>query len=166
MSEIVSVPADQPITLSQETLGKIAELRGRYEDPRAALLPVLHLVQAEHGHLTLALERAVAGAMEMPLSKVHEVVSFYTLFKTEAQGKVQVCICQTMTCMLRGARELLAHMREKYGVGPGETTADGRLTVHAVECLGNCEEGPMAQIGDDYFGPLTPEKLDEILAEK
>ncbi|MBN1477366.1 NAD(P)H-dependent oxidoreductase subunit E [Candidatus Sumerlaeota bacterium] len=166
MSEIVSAPADQPVTLSEKTLGSIAELRGRYEDPRAALLPVLHVIQAEHGHLTLALERAVADAMEMPLTKVHEVVSFYTLFRTEAEGKLQVCICQTMSCMLRGARELLTHMRVKYGVGPGETTADGRLTVHAVECLGNCEAGPMAQIGDDYFGPLTPETLDEILEKR
>jgi NADH-quinone oxidoreductase E subunit len=166
MSEIVSAPADQSVTLSQELLDRIAELRGLYEDHRAALLPVLHAVQAEHGHLTLGLERAVAEAMEMPLSKVHEVVSFYTLFRTEAEGRVQVCICQTMSCMLRGARELLTHMREKYGVGPGETTADGRLTVHAVECLGNCEDGPMAQIGDDYFGPLTPERLDEILEKR
>ncbi len=156
--------ASPAITISPALGAKITELRARYEDSQAALLPVLHAVQREHGHLSPALERATAEAMEMPLAHVHEVVTFYSLFRTEPSGRCRVDICQTMTCMLRGARDLIRHIEEKYGIGPGETTPDGRLTLHAVECLGNCEDGPVAQIGDDYHGRLTPEKLDEIIA--
>jgi NADH-quinone oxidoreductase subunit E len=151
------------VEFSSEILDRIQELRGRYEDHRAAILPVLHAVMAEHGHLTLALERATAKAMDMPLAKVHEVVSFYTLFHTVPQGRCRVDICQTMSCMLRGARDLITHVKGKYGIEVGETTPDGKLTLHAVECLGNCEDAPVAQVGDDYLGPLTIEKLDEIL---
>jgi len=151
------------VEFSKELLAKINDLRSRYEDHRAAILPVLHAVMAQHGHITLALERATATAMDMPLAKVHEVVSFYTLIHTVPQGKCRVDICQTMSCMLRGARELITHVKEKYGIEVGETTPDGKITLHAVECLGNCEDAPMAQIGDDYVGPLTVEKLDEIL---
>lgn len=150
---------------SQELLKRIADCRALYEEPQAALLPVLHMVQDEHGHLTPALQEAVADAMEIPVSKVHEVVTFYTLFHEKPQGKTQVCLCQTMTCMLRGSRELIRHMEEKHGVKPGETSSNGAFTFHTVECLGHCEVGPMAQIGDDHFGPLTPEDLDKHLAQ-
>lgn len=160
---IVEVAPPEAVELSADLRRRIAEAKARYEHSNAAILPVLHMVQAELGHISLAAERAVAQEMGMPLAKVHEVVSFYTLLHTTPQGKCRVDICQTVPCMLRGARELFRHMRERHGVRPGETTADGLFTLHAVECLGNCECGPMAQIGDDYFGPLTPEKLDEIL---
>ncbi|NUP89887.1 MAG: NAD(P)H-dependent oxidoreductase subunit E [Candidatus Sumerlaeia bacterium] len=154
-----------PVVLPAETLAWIEQRRAMYEDPRAAILPVLHRVQDELGWISLEAEEAVAQAMRMPLAKVHEVVTFYTLFKTQPQGRIRVDICQTMSCMLRGARELFAHMRDRYGVHPGETTADGRLTLHAVECLCNCECAPMAQIADTYHGPLTPAKLDELIAQ-
>ena len=150
------------VEFSPELRERIAQRRAMYEDPRAALLPVLHMVQAEHGCISPEVERAVAREMELPLAKVHEVLTFYTLFRSRPEGRCRVDICQTTSCMLRGARELFRHMREKHGIEPGETTADGCFTLHAVECLGNCECGPMAQIGDDYFGPLTPERLDEI----
>jgi NADH-quinone oxidoreductase subunit E len=157
--------AGKPVVLSAETLAWIKQRMAMYEQPRAALLPVLHRVQDELGFISLEAEQAVAKAMDLPAAKVHEVVTFYSLFKTQPQGKVRVEICQTMSCMLRGARELFAHMRDKYGVHPGETTKDGRFTLHAVECLCNCECAPMAQIGSTYHGPLTPEKLDELLAK-
>jgi NADH-quinone oxidoreductase E subunit len=158
------VETGAPVKFSDDLIRRINEWRALYEDHRAAILPVLHMVQGEHGWISPEVERATAQAMDMPLAKVHEVVTFYTLLRRRPEGRCRVAICQTMTCMLRGARELFRHMREKHGVGPGETTADGEITLHAAECLGNCEDGPMAQIGDDYLGPLTCEKLDEILA--
>jgi NADH-quinone oxidoreductase E subunit len=162
--EPVTVESEE-VTLSPETLRWIEERRSLYEEPRAALLPVLHRVQEELGHISLAAERAVAEAMSLPPSKVREVVSFYTLLRTQPQGRVRVDVCQTMSCMLRGARDLLRHIREKYGVSPGETSADGKFTLHAAECLCNCENAPVAQIGDEYFGPLTPEAFDRIIAD-
>ena len=162
----VNVEAGAPVTFSDDLMRRIAECRGLYEDHRAAILPVLHMVQDECGWISLEVERAVAKAMDMPLVKVHEVVTFYTLFRESPEGRCRVEVCQTMTCMLRGARELFRHLREKHGIGPGETTPDGKFTLHAVECLGNCEDGPVVQVGDDYHGPLTCEQLDEILSEQ
>jgi NADH-quinone oxidoreductase E subunit len=158
--------AAAPVQFSESLLQQIRELRGRYEDHRAAILPVLHIVQREHGWISPEVAKATAKAMDMPLSKVHECVTFYALVRTKPEGECRVAVCQTMTCMLRGARELFRHMREKYGVSPGETTSDGRVTLHAVECLGNCEDGPVAHIGDDYHGPLTCERLDQIITER
>jgi NADH:ubiquinone oxidoreductase subunit E len=167
MSGAVQIVTPGPaVEFSAELRRKISERRALYERPTAAILPVLHMVMEECGHISLEVEKAVAREMEMPLSKVHEVVSFYSLLWTEPHGKVRVDICQTTSCMLRGARELFRHMREKYGVLPGESTEDGLIAFRGVECLCSCEKAPMAQIGDDYHGPLTPEKLDEIIEAK
>ena len=166
MSVASSMEIGQPVEFSSDLIDWIMARRAMYEDHRAAILPVLHRVQDEYGHYTIELEKATAKAMDMPLSKVHEVVTFYTLTRKRPEGECRVAVCQTMTCMLRGARELITHMKNKHGLEPGGTTPDGKFTLHAVECLGNCEDGPIAQIGDVYRGPLTIEKLDVILAEQ
>ncbi len=150
----------------QFTAGELAlvrRLQALYPDKRAALLPVLQLVQDTFGYISLEAEEYVAGLFDLPPAHVHEVVTFYTLFFQEPKGRHVVSVCHNLTCHLEGAPTVLAHLRMRLGVDVGATTADGRVTLLAVECLCACEMAPMLQVDDRYEGNLTPAKIDRIL---
>ena len=135
----------------------------RYEQSRAALLEILHLIMETHGYIPLEAEEEVAAYMKIPAIQVREVMSFYTLYHSEPKGKCHIQICRTLSCSLLGADDLIQFVREKLGISPGETTADKKYSFSTVECLGACEIAPMAQIDKDYVGPLTKEKLERIM---
>ncbi|MBI3920537.1 MAG: NAD(P)H-dependent oxidoreductase subunit E [Armatimonadetes bacterium] len=140
------------------------ELVAKYEQTRAALLPVLHLAQREFGYISPEVEEYVAGLMELPPTKVHEVVTFYTLYHKTQPGKHVIRLCKTLSCHLLGAHTIKDHLCRKIGLENGHgTTPDGRFTLELVECLGACEFAPMMQVDERYYGPLTPEKIDEII---
>ena len=94
---------------------------------------------------------------------VHEVVTFYTMYFQKPKGRHVVAVCHNLTCHLLGAKGIVEHLKARLGVEPGETTADGRITLLTVECLCACELAPMLQADDRYEGLLTPEKVDRIL---
>jgi len=141
----------------------IALLAGRYPSKQAALLPVLHLVQNELGRVSLDDERSVAEALGIPAMTVHEVVSFYTMFRREPVGRYHLQVCTNVTCTLSGGRTLLEHLKSKLGIRLGETTADGRFTLTGVECLGACEQAPCLMVNFDYHGNLDADAVDALL---
>jgi NADH-quinone oxidoreductase subunit E len=142
---------------------RIDEIAARYPKKEAALLPVLHLVQRETGCLAAEEERFVARALGLKPVKVREVVTFYTMFLRRPVGKYHLQVCSNLSCSLLGAGPLLEYLRQKLGIGIGETTADGRFTLSTVECLGACEQAPCLMINFDYYGQLDREKIDKIL---
>jgi NADH-quinone oxidoreductase subunit E/NADH dehydrogenase (ubiquinone) flavoprotein 2 len=152
-----------PPAFSADQLAEVRRLQSLYPDRRGALLPVLHMAQETFGHISLDVETYVAGLFGLSAAHVHEVVTFYTLFFQEPKGRHIVAVCHNLSCHLAGAPELLAHLKTRLGIAPGETTDDGRITFQAVECLCACEAAPMAQVDDRYELNLTPEKLDRIL---
>lgn len=154
------------LNLSQASLDRIAEVLTHYpaENKRAALLPILHLVQEEKGYIPVAMEEGIAALVGVPVVKVKEVLSFYTWFRQKPVGKYHFQVCRTISCTLRGHREIMAHLEKKLGIKEGETSADGKFTLTAVECLASCETAPMMQLNEKYIDNLTPEKIDEILA--
>jgi NADH-quinone oxidoreductase subunit E len=158
----VSLTASPP-AFSADQLAEVRRLQALYPDRRGALLPVLHMAQETFGHISLDVETYVAGLFGLSAAHVHEVVTFYTLFFQEPKGRHIVAVCHNLSCHLAGAPELLAHLKTRLGIAPGETTDDGRITFQAVECLCACEAAPMAQVDDRYELNLTPEKLDRIL---
>jgi NADH-quinone oxidoreductase subunit E len=151
------------LQFSAEQLAEVRRLQERYPDPRGALLPVLHMAQETFGHVSLEVEAYVAGLFGLAPAHVHEVVTFYTLFFQQPSGLHVVAVCHNLSCHLAGAPDILAHVRTRLGIEPGETTEDGRITFQAVECLCACEAAPMAQVDDRYELNLTPEKVDRIL---
>jgi NADH-quinone oxidoreductase subunit E len=151
------------IAFSPEQLVEVRRLQSLYPDKRGALLPVLHMAQDTFGHVSLEAETYVAGLFELSPAHVHEVVTFYTLYFQEPKGRHVVAVCHNLSCHLAGAPEILAHVKRRLGVEPGETTADGRVTFQAVECLCACEAAPMMQVDDRYELNLTPDKVDRIL---
>jgi NADH-quinone oxidoreductase subunit E len=156
----MSAPA---LAFSPEQLAEVGRLQSLYPDKRGALLPVLHMAQDTFGYVSLEAEEYVAALFGLSPAHVHEVVTFYTLYFREPKGRHVVALCHNLSCHLAGAQELLAHARQRLGIEPGETTADGRVTLQAVECLCACEGAPMMQVDDRYELNLTREKVDRIL---
>ncbi len=154
------------LNLSQASRDRIAEVLTHYpaENKRAALLPILHLVQEEKGYIPAEMEEGIAALVGVPVVKVKEVLSFYTWFRQKPVGKYHFQVCRTISCTLRGHREIMAHLEKKLGLKEGQTSADGKYTLTAVECLASCETAPMMQLNEKYIDNLTPEKIDEILS--
>lgn len=156
----------QEINITEALMQRINELLSHYpaDKKKSALLPVLHDVQDAHDNwLSIELMDKVAEILEIKPIEVYEVVSFYTMFNRRPIGKFMFEFCQTSSCCLRGAENLMDYTCEKLGVNLGETTADGLFEVRGVECLGACGYAPMLQLGDFYKENLTKEKIDELI---
>ena len=136
----------------------------KYPEPKAALLPVLWEVQKAKGSIDFAAEEWVASRLGVAASHVHGCVTFYTMYKQKASGRHHIQVCTTLSCMLRGSDELLAHLQRKLAIKAGETTRDGKFSLVRVECLGSCGTAPMFQLNDDYHENLTIDSVDRLLA--
>jgi len=142
---------------------QIAKTAARYPTLQAALLPALHMVQRKYGFISPAAEAFVGRELGLHPSHVHGAVTFYTLFKTKPSGRWHIQVCRTLSCALAGNEQVIDHLERKLGIGPGETTPDGRFSLVLVECLGACGYAPMFQVNDDYHENLTIEKVDALL---
>jgi len=157
-----------PKPLSPSLCAKIEEWNKRYppEKKASGVLQALHYAQEENGgFLTQDYLDAVADYLEMPRSLVYEVATFYTLYHLKPVGRQVISVCTNISCMLRGAEDLLEHLKKRLGIDLNETTSDGQFTLCEAECLGACVGAPMFQIGKKYYENLTPEKADKILDE-
>ncbi|MFC6097143.1 complex I 24 kDa subunit family protein [Flavobacterium qiangtangense] len=158
----------QEINMTEALMERINELLSHYpaDKKKSALLPVLHDVQDAHDNwLSIELMDKVAEILEIKPIEVYEVVSFYTMFNRRPIGKFMFEFCQTSSCCLRGAENLMDYTCDKLGVNLGEPTADGLFEVRGVECLGACGYAPMLQLGDFYKENLTKEKIDELIED-
>lgn len=158
MPEEAGAPA-----FSEGELRRVRELQAMYPDRRGALLPVLRLAQETFGWISPRVETYVAGLFELPPAHVHEVVTFYTLFLKKPVGRHVLSVCHNLSCSLLGAEDVIGYLEERLGIGAGETTPDGRVTLLRVECLCACEVAPMMQVDDDFVGPLTRARIDQVL---
>ncbi|HEY5790741.1 MAG TPA: NADH-quinone oxidoreductase subunit NuoE [Gammaproteobacteria bacterium] len=134
------------------------------ERRESAVMAALRIAQdASGGWLSEPVMDAVAAHIEMPRIAVYEVATFYSMYELKPVGRHKICVCTNISCQLRGSDEVVAHLRERLGIGLGQTTADGRVTLKEVECLGACAAAPVAQVGHRYHENLTPEALDALL---
>ena len=161
----------EPITdikFSVETLALAQKIIQRYPEGRqkSALLPILHLAQAEfNGWLSVPVMDYVASLLSIRPIEVYEVATFYSMYNLEPVGTCLLEVCRTGPCMVRGADDILSHLEKKLNIKVGETTTDGMFTLKAVECLGSCGTAPMLQCGADFFENLTLEKTDNLVKE-
>jgi NADH-quinone oxidoreductase subunit E len=156
----------EKISFSPETLALVDRIIKRYPEgkQKSALLPVLHLAQAEFdGWLSAPVMEYVASLLSIHPIEVYEVATFYSMYNLEPVGKCLIEVCQTGPCWLRGADDIVDHIEKKLGIKNGETTSDGMFTLKTVECLGSCGTAPMLQCGAEYYEDLTPNKVDTLL---
>ena len=155
--------ADSDGILSQSIIQKIEVEAAKYPFRRAAVKSALRYAQAEHGWINEAVVGAVAEVLNLERIEVFEVATFYDMFYTRPVGRFPVRVCTNISCLLRGADDIMDSLCERLGVEAGATTPDGRFTVFPAECLGACGGAPMMLVGDDYHEDLTTEGLDAIL---
>jgi NADH-quinone oxidoreductase subunit E len=153
--------------LSPHVLEEIRELPARYPQPRSAVMPALDLAQEELGYLTPDVMSEVAVALQLDPGYVEGVATFYTLFHLQPIGGHRFYMCTNLSCSLRGAQNIVEHLRAAIGVSePGEVSKDGLFSYEEVECLGACEYAPMCRLDHRYRFDLTPEKIDALVAER
>jgi NADH-quinone oxidoreductase E subunit len=130
----------------------------------SAVLPLLDLAQRQvGGWLPRAAMDYVAATLDMAPIRVYEVATFYSMFNLKPVGKYLLQLCRTTPCWLRGSDKLTETCRRKLGIGPKETTPDGKFTLVEVECLGTCVNAPVVQINDDFYEDLDPAKFEKLL---
>lgn len=154
------------IHFSASALEEIQEIIKRYPQGKhkSALIPVLHIAQAENGGwLSPEVMDYVASLIGILPIEVFEVASFYSMFNLKPVGKCVLEVCRTSSCWLNGAEDVVKHIEKKLGIKEGETTKDGVFTLKTVECLGSCGTAPMLQCGASYHEKLTLEKVDQLI---
>ena len=139
----------------------------KYPQSRSAVMPALDLAQEEIGHLTPEAMTEVAHALQLDPGYVEGVATFYSLFHLEPVGKHRFYVCTNLSCMLRGANEIVDHVRQGIGVdGAGQVSSDGLFSYEEVECLGACEYAPMMRLDHEYHYDLTAAKIDSLISER
>lgn len=156
---------------TKESAAKAKEIIARYPAgrQRSAVMPLLDLAQRQvgaetntQGWLPIPVMEYVAAQLDMPIIRVVEVATFYTMYNLVPVGRFHVQVCGTTPCMLRGSDAIMAACKSR-GMAKGHTTDDGLWTLTEVECMGNCASAPMVQINDDNYEDLTAERLDAVL---
>ena len=136
---------------SKAVLTELESICSRYPKREAALLPVLRLLEREFGSISDEGMKYVAKLVGVPPAKVFGVVTFYTHYKREGEGKYHLQVCGTLPCALRGGVDLYRHLAKSLGIRAGQTTPDGVFTLKKVECLANCDKSPCLQVNEDYL---------------
>lgn len=145
---------------------EVQEIRGRYpEGTRSAVLPALRLAQEKHGWLSRQALEEVADALELTPAYCYSVASFYDMLRLEPVGTHTIEVCTNVCCGLVNAQAVLDAFERELGVGPGETTEDGEITLRAVECLGGCSTPTIVAVDHRYRQSVTPESVPAIVRE-
>lgn len=151
------------LTFSEDTRRAIEEMRAEFPDAGSLLIPTLQLAQDEFGHLSHEALKYVADELDLPVSVVAGVATFYhNLFTTE-RGRHVINICRTLPCALAGSGEVASRFEEVLGISMGETTPDGAITLRWVECLACCGTAPAVQIDFRYYESFSPDQIEEVV---
>ena len=162
-------PPDHPVhmpaaaTFSPEVEAEIDRHIAKYPIKRSAIIPLMFIVQRERGYLDPPGVQYLADRLQLRVTDIWEVATFYSMLHTKPIGKYHIQICKTLSCKIMGEGKITEYVCNKLGIKPGETTPDGKFSVSLVECLGSCGTAPMFQLNFDYHENLTPEKVDQIL---
>lgn len=154
---VPSIPGPPKPPLSDQTRAEARRLIARYPDAQSALLPMLYLVQAEHGHVSREGIREIAQMLDMTPAQVTAVATFYTMYKREPMGRWLVSVCTQPPCALRGANAIKAALEAECGIAAGQTTPDGTVSLEEVECLCICDGAPVVAVNYENYEGLTEE---------
>jgi NADH-quinone oxidoreductase subunit E len=150
--------------MTAELKKQIEAILPRYPSKQAATLPALHLVNEKLGYVPPEAVVEVAESLGLAPAQVQDTLSFYGFFKQDKpQGGYRVWVCRSISCGATGGEEFLEHLSARLGIQPGETTADGRVTLEFAECLGACDVAPAILVNDTLHGNMTREKVDELV---
>lgn len=144
---------------------QLEELLAKYREQKGALIPVLQQAQEIYGYLPENVLRRIGQALNIPISKIYGVVTFYAQFHLKPRGKYVIRVCQGTACHVRGGSTVLKEIQNLLQIKAGETTPDLKFTLESVACLGACGLAPVMMVNDDTHGRLTKEAIAKILAQ-
>jgi NADH-quinone oxidoreductase subunit E len=160
--------ADRSTSIDAHTYAELRELASRYPQPRSALLPMLHLVQSVDGRISPKGIEACAEVLGITTAQVSGVATFYTMYKRRPAGQHHVGVCTTALCAVMGGDVLLDAAAKHLGIGPDETTPDGKISLERIECNAACDFAPVMMVNWEFMDNMTPDKavqlLDDLLA--
>lgn len=148
---------------SAENEARFQRIVERYPTRFSAIMPTLWLCQDQWGWIRGGMPEWIAQRLEVPVTRVYELITFYTMYYLENPGKYNLQVCRNVSCHLMGAQRIVEHLKQKLGLEVGQTAPDGLFRLEEAECLGACGYGPMMQVGKDYYENLTIEKVDALV---
>ncbi len=159
--KMTTIPFNGTQKQKEELDAVIEELRGE----EGALMPIMQRAQDIYGYLPLEVQRYIALGLDIPVSEVYGVATFYSQFLLNPKGEHPVSVCLGTACYVKGSGKLMERLETLLGVKNGEITADCRFSLDATRCIGACGLAPVLTIGEDVYGRLEPSELDGILAK-
>jgi NADH-quinone oxidoreductase subunit E len=142
---------------------QVRQVLEKYANDKSALIDILHDTQAAIGYLPKEALEEIHQGLNVPLSRVYSVATFFKAFSLTPRGRNLINVCMGTACHVRGSDKVLSQIEKELGIKNGENTPDLKFTLETVNCVGACALGPMLIIGEDYNGEMTPEKVGEVL---
>ncbi len=153
------------IKFTEENIRKLDEIKSRYPDTNAVLMPVLWIAQEQFGWISKEVMEYIGNLLNIPVEHILGVVRFYTMYNKNPVGKYHLQVCTNVSCMLRGGYDVLDYISKKLNIKPGETSENEKFTLTEAECLGSCGTAPMMQVNNYFEENLTKEKIDKLISE-
>lgn len=151
------------IIFTEEELQKVEAIKSRYPQSQSALMPTLWMAQKKFGYLSQEVQTYVAEILDLPVSHVNGVASFYTMYFKKQMGKHHIQCCTNVSCMLRDGDKIYELISNKLGIGHNEVTPDGNISLEEVECMGACGGAPMIAINEDFIENVDINRIDDII---
>lgn len=148
-----------------EQVAQLDSIIEKYKGQAGGLIPVLEEAQVCLEYLPLSVQRRIAAGLNLPLSRVYGVVTFYSFFTMTPRGKHTIRVCLGTACYVRGGKELTEALERQFGIKDGETTSDRMFTLESVRCLGACGLGPVVVVNEDVHGRVKPAKIKDVLSQ-
>jgi len=148
---------------NKEKFEQLKAIIEEHKNDNGPLMPIMHKAQEIFGYLPLEVQNMIAEELDIPLSDVYGVATFYSQFTLQPKGKYHIGLCLGTACYVKGAQAILEKVKSELNVEVGKTTADGKFTLDATRCLGACGLAPVLMINDDVYGRLVPDDVPAIL---
>ena len=153
------------IKLSESKINFIKDVCKSFGNKPGEVINVLHKVQGEFGYLPAEVQELVAKELNIPVSRVYGIVSFYSFFTMTPKGEHPIRVCLGTACYVRGAEKVLDELKRQLGIGVGEVTPDGKFSLNCLRCVGACGLAPVIEVGEKVYGRMTPDRVKDVLAE-
>lgn len=153
------------IKLSESKINFIKDVCKSFGNKGGEVINVLHKVQGEFGYLPKEVQEIVALELNIPVSRVYGIVSFYSFFTMTPKGEHPISVCLGTACYVRGAEKVLDEIKRQLGINVGEVTPDGKFSLTCLRCVGACGLAPVIEVGEKVYGRMTPDRVKDVLAE-
>ena len=153
-----------PFQGTAEQEKKLREIIEKYKSVPGAVIPVLQQAQEVYGYLPIEVQKIIAEGLDVPLSEIYGVTTFYSQFSLNPKGKYEIRICLGTACYVKGSGNIMQKMEEELGIQDGGITADGKFSLDSVRCIGACGLAPAMVVNGEVYGRMTTDKIHDIIA--